>query len=215
MHDRVTTVIFCKPLARAKRRLAGRFAPADRAALVRAMLTDVIEAAGAASALGPVLLCTADPELGALAEQRGAEWLLDPGDDDLNRAARAARQLACDRGVRALLLLPADLPCVTAEDLDRLAQLGPAAAVRARDGGTNALLIDPRAPFDFRFGPHSFEAHGAAARRGGQRLQCLLGGGLVDDLDTPQMVDRLAPARVAPRTAAFLAQSRPPFGRVA
>jgi 2-phospho-L-lactate guanylyltransferase len=215
MDDAVTAVIFCKPLAQAKRRLAGRFAPPDRAALVRAMLTDVIAAAWAAPAIGPVLLCTRDAELGAFGRHRGAEWLPDPGDEDLNRAAQAARQAACARGVRALLLLPADLPCVTGEDLDRLARLGPAAGVRARDGGTNALLIDPRAPFDFRFGPHSFEAHGAAVRRRGQRLQCLLGGGLVDDLDTPQMVDRLAAARVAPHTAAFLAQARHPVGRVA
>jgi 2-phospho-L-lactate guanylyltransferase len=203
--DRVSIVILCKPLALAKQRLAPRFAPVERAALAEAMLRDVVTAAVDARSAAEVTVQSSDCEVGRIAREMGADWRPEAADQGLNTAAAYALEHARQHGGRRLILLPADLPCARGTDIDRLARLGPAAGVRARDGGTNALLLDPSKPFDFHYGPGSFADHMAEAMRNGSPLRCLFGSRLIDDIDTPAAVGRLVHARPGMATAAFLA----------
>jgi 2-phospho-L-lactate guanylyltransferase len=138
------------PFRSGKTRLA--LPPEERAELEVAMLARVL---AAAVAVGPTLLVTTDAALG---KRFGVEVVPDPGGGQ--GAAVAAGLARVDAS--SALVVNADLPLATAEDLLELAAAAPA-LVPAADGTTNALaLVDPAA-FRPVYGPGSarrFEALG-------------------------------------------------------
>jgi len=101
------------------------------------------------------------------------------------------------------LVVNADLPCVTADDLEALTDAIPAhglALVEAADGTTNALGLSSPSVFAPVYGPGSAD-----------RFRGLTAGSvtvsvpnLVDDVDTLADLERLF-ARCGPRTQACLA----------
>lgn len=166
----------------AKRRLP----PEIRAAVARAMLGDVVEAA---LAVGRVLVVTDD----AGAVPPGAEAVADPGG---GQGAAVAAGLGRVEG--HALVVNADLPCATAAALTRLAGYG-LALVAARDGTTNALSLPDPAVFAPLYGPGSagrFLAH--APFRLAEIVE------LAADVDTLADLERLA-GRAGSRTRALLA----------
>ncbi|MFF2623463.1 2-phospho-L-lactate guanylyltransferase [Oerskovia jenensis] len=85
-----------------------------------------------------------------------------------------------------LLVAHADLPALTAEDVDALlAEDAPVVVATDRTrSGTNLLVLDAGAPFTFRFGVGSLEAHRAEAERRGVRAVVVQRTGTAVDLDT-------------------------------
>ena len=85
------------------------------------------------------------------------------------RCAGLARAAA--RGFDGALLVPGDCPLVDAAELDALIEASAGrevVIVPDRHGtGTNALLVDPRGPFEPQFGPGSRERHVEQAERRG------------------------------------------------
>ncbi|MFD6164489.1 2-phospho-L-lactate guanylyltransferase [Oerskovia sp. NPDC060287] len=112
----------------------------------------------------------------------------------LNAALDVGRELVVDtsgpgegaaRPAR-LLVAHADLPALTVEDVEALlAEEAPVvvATDRARSG-TNLLVLAADAPFTFRFGAGSLEAHLAEAARQGVRAAVVQRTGTAVDLDT-------------------------------
>jgi 2-phospho-L-lactate guanylyltransferase len=89
------------------------------------------------------------------------------------------------------LVLPADLPLVTSEDIEALIDLvdPPPAVILAPDrrrDGTNALLAFPPALIEYAFGPSSYDRHRAEALAAGVRLAICDRPGLALDLDLPE-----------------------------
>ena len=138
------------PFRSGKSRLA---LPAEaREAMARSMLATVL---AAAKQIGRTLLVTDDD---ALAARFGVEHVPDPGGGQ--GAAVAAGIDHADE--TPVLVVNADLPRATAEDLEALAAAAPA-LVAAADGTTNALALTVPAAFEPLFGPGSalrFEALG-------------------------------------------------------
>jgi len=94
-------------------------------------------------------------------------------------------------GIARLLILPADLPQLSARDIELLAATpaGEIAISPDRHGtGTNALSLPlPQAAgFAFAFGPDSFAAHHAEAERLGLRIGEVHSSGLAKDIDMPE-----------------------------
>lgn len=118
----------------------------------------------------------------------------DPG-GGLNAALDAARQVLIGEGASELLVLHADLPLVTAAEIDQLVESGRrtgfALATDAAGTGTNALYIAPPAPFRFQFGVGSRFRHLEEAARLGLDARLLRSHGLEFDLDGPADLDRL------------------------
>lgn len=112
----------------------------------------------------------------------------------LNAALDVGRELVVDtsgpgegaaRPAR-LLVAHADLPALTVEDVEALlAEEAPVvvATDRARSG-TNLLVLAADAPFTFRFGAGSLEAHLAEAAQQGVRAAVVQRTGTAVDLDT-------------------------------
>ena len=179
-----------KDLVHAKQRLVCVLDPAQRRALARAMLVDVLRAVAAAG-LDRVVVVTREPEVSALARAFGAEPMAEAENRGHTAAVAAAQADAASAGADAFLTIPGDVPCVTATEIRTLvaALTGPPAAVFApsRSGlGTNGALLAPPAAMSLRFGEPSFDDHLAAARALGlqPRIVTLPGLGLdIDDAD--------------------------------
>ena len=179
-----------KDLVNAKQRLVGALSPAERMALARAMLHDVLRTLVAASLDGRWVV-TRDPEVAAIARDFGVEVVR----EELNRghtaAVAAAQREATARGAHVFATIPGDTPCVTAEEIGLLvarATGGPRAAVFApsRSGlGTNGVALAPPATMPLTFGEPSFENHLRTARERGLAPCVLMLPGLGLDIDGP------------------------------
>lgn len=167
----VQVIVPAKRLAEAKSRLRPCLGDSDREALVLDMLGHVVRTARAATRVADVALVTHDARIARGAEAAGARVLADRG-HDLNASLRAAMHDGAVAEAGAWLILPADLPNLTAPAIDAvLAQIessGRMAIVSDQHlSGTNALAWRG-APFDdFRFGHDSFAAHRHAAGAAG------------------------------------------------
>jgi 2-phospho-L-lactate/phosphoenolpyruvate guanylyltransferase len=183
----VYAVVPVKDLRGTKSRLAPVLDPGARAGLTLYMMGRVV---GAIREAGIEDVCVVSPDRMVLeeAKRRGATPLIQES-RGLNPALEEGRRRAMGLGASKLLVLPADLPLLDAEDV--LAVLreagGEPTVVIAPDGarsGTNALLIQPPDVLPFAFGTGSFEAHVGAARRRGLDVRVCERSHLAFDLDT-------------------------------
>ena len=168
--------------ADAKRRLPG----AIRAAAAVAMLGDVV---AAALEVGPVLVVTEDPAV----VPPDARVVVDPGG-----GLGAAVAIGLEEIDGHALVVNADLPCVTAAALRRLAGAG-LALVEARDGTTNALSLPDPSRFAPLYGPGSaerFRGHARFSRAEIPELEL--------DVDVEADLHRVT-LPLGPRTSALLA----------
>lgn len=183
-------LIAIKARARCKTRLAPALAPADRLHLVRSMLAAVLAAAGDAHTVRQVIVVSPERD-GVPAD---VPVLADTG-ESLNDALTQAHRLLRDFGCRETVILPADLPGITAADVDGLVHAGRCGGFAiAPDGagtGTNALCLVSAQPFRFQFGADSQRLHLAEAARLGLAPRVVLLPGLQFDVDSPADLDRL------------------------
>jgi 2-phospho-L-lactate/phosphoenolpyruvate guanylyltransferase len=205
--ERTWALVPLRGLSSAKTRLGPDLDPAARRQLVEALLRRTLLAARDARSIAGTVVVTKDPEVAGMAQAAHAVGLVEsvPG---LNEAIDAARSVAIGRGATAVLVLPADLPAVSAEAIDAIVAAATAAAtaeapaagmvalVTDRHGrGTNALLLSPPGVIDPAFGEGSRGAHRAAAARAGAAW-LEIPGPLSLDLDTP--ADLLVAAAALP-----------------
>lgn len=178
-----------KELSQAKARLAPVLDGERRRELALALYRDVLAAALACPALDGVAVVSRDRDALTLAVEAGAEGLPEPG--GLNEALTSASQTMAKRGVDRLVVLAADLPLATPDDIATIAQAdADVALVPSKDGGTNALALAPGA-IAFRFGPDSARRHLAAADAADLRSLQLELPTLALDIDTPADLARL------------------------
>ena len=182
----IVAVVPMKPLRQSKTRLAGVLSQQERADLSLAMFGRVV--AAAQDTLGAVWVVGGDDAVRKTAECLGAVWHEDPG-NDLNDSVSFALDMACKNELSAIYL-PADLPFVTAADIDKVVQasgegetltLSPA----QQDGGTNAMLVPQCLSFPPMLGKDSFRQHKRQAESLRIPYAVCLSEGLALDLDTP------------------------------
>ena len=180
-----------KELAQAKARLAPVLDDAARRGLALAVFRDVLAAALACPALDAVAVVTRDEEVLTIAGEAGAEGLPEPG--GLNEALTSAAETLGQRDAGRLVVLAADLPLATSDDIAAVAHARTDVAVApSRDGGTNALALPlPVGTIAFRFGLDSARRHLAGAEEAGLQSLRLDLPNLAFDLDTPEDLAQL------------------------
>ena len=168
---RPTVVVPVRTEPTVKRRLAHVLDPQERRELVRAMFGHVI---GVLSDCGlRVVALSPRP----LAPDVDIETWIERG-----RGLNAAIDEATLRTGAPVLIVHADLPLVARNDIEAvLAAPGDVVIARARDGGTNALLMRTR--IRSAFGASSALAHAARARAAGLRAHVIDRPGLALDVD--------------------------------
>jgi len=196
---RVIALVPVRGLEGAKARLGEVLDAEERRSLVERLLSRTVEAAAAAPGVALVAVVSPDPAVLELGARHGAEGVLQAG-GGLNEGLAAGRAWAEDAGADAILVVPGDLPAVSAAELGRA--VGAARDLLARPAaggavpraivtlvpdragtGTNLLLVAPPRAIELHFGEGSRAAHETAARAAGAAY-VELDGPLGLDLDT-------------------------------
>ncbi len=184
-------IVPVKPLRRGKSRLAGALSEDERTELNRSLLQNTLKTLSELKEVEEVLVISRDPHALTIARNYGARTVREDGQPELNTALKRATVIAQVYATGAVLILPADLPLITAEDVRTLiARAGePPSVVIAPDRhgtGTNALLISPSGLIEYDFGENSFQRHCQRAREAGARLEIVNLPSLGLDLDLPE-----------------------------
>lgn len=200
-----------------KQRLSGLLSDHERVRVVVALLADVL---GALTAVPPIeRILVVAPNGVRLPSQLDVSVTLLPERSavgsgqpaGLNTALVSAQQTASAEGADRLLVIPADLPLLTPEDVGALLSALPTSEARhgvviAPDGtesGTNALLLSPPTALGPMFGMQSFSRHVAQAASRGLPCVIVRRPNLALDLDTPADVARLLVTGRAGQTLAL------------
>lgn len=184
-------IVPVKPLRRGKSRLAGALSEDERTELNRALLRHTLKTLSELKELEEVLVISRDPQALTFARNYGARTVREDGQPELNTALKRATVIAQVYATRGVLVLPADLPLVSREDVLALIEraVDPPVVVIAPDRhekGTNALLISPSGLIEYDFGENSFQRHCELVKKSGARLEVLNLPTLGLDLDLPE-----------------------------
>ncbi len=194
--DRVIAIVPVRALEGAKSRLGDVLDAEERRDLVSGLLRRTLDALRDARGVDAVLVVSGDEDVLDLARAGGATALRQIG-GGLNAALEQARAAAIELGATRLVVVPGDLPLVSAAALDGF--LSAVEAARApgvgsplvglvtdrHRRGTNALVLVPPDVIPFAFGGDSRLAHTCLASAAGA-CYVELGGPLDLDLDTPE-----------------------------
>ena len=112
-----------KNLATAKQRLASVLDKPRRTELAQAMLLDVLHAV-ANCADKQVAMVTTDPYAASLAQEFNFETISDNNVSE-TAAIELATQVCESRGIESTLVIPGDIPLITAQELDQILQAAP------------------------------------------------------------------------------------------
>jgi 2-phospho-L-lactate/phosphoenolpyruvate guanylyltransferase len=127
----------------------------------------------------------------ALTREMGGRTVLEDGAPQFNTALKRATTVARLQGAHAVLILPADLPLITAADVMELLAHGrqPPVVVIAPDrrgNGTNGLLVNPAGLIEYGYGPGSNFRHAERAAAKGARVEIFPSETIGLDLDLPE-----------------------------
>lgn len=193
-------IVPVKPLRRGKSRLAGTLSEDERTQLNQLLLEHTLKTLNDLKEIEHILVVSRDPAALSFAQKHGARTVLENGSPQLNTALQRATVVAQVYATRGVMVLPADLPLITRDDILALLEraTNPPVVVIAPDRheeGTNALLISPAGLIDYDFGPGSYQRHCERAIAAGARLEVVTLPSLGLDLDLPEdleMVRNLA-----------------------
>ena len=194
----VWAIVPVKPLRRGKSRLAEMLSEDERAELNSRLLTHTLETLKNTPDVEEVLVVSRDPKALAIAHDLNARTILENGSPQLNTALARATAVAKMYTTNGVLVLPADLPLISQEDVEKLiaaANEHKRVVVITPDrhkNGTNALLISPAGMIEYDYGENSFNRHCERAREAGARLEICELPSIELDLDLPEDLELVA-----------------------
>lgn len=196
-------IIPVKPLRRGKSRLAEILSEEDRSRLNHHLFTHTIDVLLQVEAISDILVVSRDSNVLTEARDKGVRTVTENGTPELNSALRRASLFSNVFSTEGVLIVPADLPLLTPEDVtDFLAQrTKPPMLVISPDRlrlGTNMLFIDPADLITFSFGTDSFEKHCVLAGQKGAEVIVYENERIALDLDIPEDYEILRSKSVIP-----------------
>lgn len=188
MKPDLTAIIPLRNREGGKTRLAESFTPVQRECLVRAMAETVLDAVLDSGVVSQIVLVTRDPVFAqeVIGSRTGVRIVHQPARfPGLSGALDFGRESATSTSI---LILFADLPMITADDIRSVAASESRVVLlpdRHQDG-TNGVLVrhDPDAEFQFRFGESSFSKHLLETDRLWWDRSVIERNGTATDLDT-------------------------------
>lgn len=183
-------IIPVKPLNRAKSRLAEVLTPEQRQQLAETMLRHVLDVVRTVPQILGTLVISRDSKVLTIAREYGAHTVQESGAPELNQALMRATQVVARWKGSAVLILPADLPLINAEDITAMVTLGReddtvVIATDQHQDGTNAMFVRPPGLFTYAYGPGSYQRHSQLAREAGATVKTYHSERLLLDIDVP------------------------------
>jgi len=190
-------IVPVKPLRLGKSRLAEMLSEDERADLNGRLLVHTLTTLAEIPEIEHVLVISRDPAALSLARSHGARTVQENGNPQLNLALARATVVVKNYHTHGVLIVPADLPLLTPQDLRLMLDhaTNPPVVVVAPDRhkeGTNGLLICPVGLIEYEFGPGSFQRHCAQAIKAGARLEIVDLPSLALDMDLPEDLDQVS-----------------------
>ena len=184
----VFAVVPVKTLQKSKTRLSIVLDPQERNILTLTMLEDVLRAITSSIECQTVLI-SSDPRVQGLANNFRVAYLPERK-QGLNQAIKQATEWCIQNNAESVLVLPADIPLITPEDINQIVKLGSESSSLvispSQNGGTNALLQKPPNLIPTCFGPHSFAKHLNEAIARGIMAKVYRSQRLTMDIDSPE-----------------------------
>lgn len=193
----IFAIIPVKRFENSKTRLAPLLGLQDRIQLAGLMLQDTLAALTASGCFEEILVVTGDLRAREIAASRGARIIIQESDAGVNSAVALADAYSEKAGAHATVVVPQDLPLMTAADMKQVCAFaagGPCVAVcpSLRFDGTNILLRKPPLAIATHYDNDSYENHLRAAKAAGLRTEIINSKNLMFDLDTPEDARELA-----------------------
>lgn len=199
---RLAIIVPVKSPQQGKSRLGAVMRECHRYKLNLGLLSRTLNEAGKLKDVADVIVVSKSPEVLEQAIQHGFKSCPESTGCDLNDAIAIGARAAQDTGATEIMVLPVDLPWLSADRLHR-------AIVEFRNScdvmivtdfagsGTNLLLWRPVGLAVFQFGEGSAGRHAEAARGLGLRVRVREDALLSFDLDTPSDLDLWSRGRQA------------------
>jgi 2-phospho-L-lactate guanylyltransferase len=187
----VWVIIPVKPLTRAKSRLSGVLSQEAREELAESLLRHVIGVVREVPQVAGTLVISRDTRALAIARELGTHTVQESGAPELNTALMRATQVVHGWGGGAVLILPADLPLLSGEDIVGMIEQGQergtvVIATDRNDNGTNAMLVRPPGLIPYAYGQGSFHRHVMLAHQAGAVVRVYHSTRLLLDIDMPE-----------------------------
>ena len=190
MHHTLWAIVPVKSLPDSKRRLAHILSSAERADLIHGFLQRTLQVLNDVYEVDRILVVSSDDRVLTTAVAHGTDVLIEESAQGLNTAVHNALTIATQSYATSALILPADLPYITANDVRQLSQTAqdnPQTIIITPDtqqSGTNALLLPLPTKFNCRYGIDSYHQHQQQAQRQTLPIYTLTMPNLAFDLDT-------------------------------
>jgi len=160
----ISALIPVKNLSAGKSRLSEVLSPAQREKLSAFMLQKLLQVLQWSGRFDLICVVTHDVRVGQIGQNYEARVIWEPEPTNENQALGYATEICHSLGVESLLVLPADIPFLTVQDIEVIligSTQGPKVILcPSKEGtGTNALLRTPPNAIPARFGPNSFSLH--------------------------------------------------------
>ena len=183
-------IIPVKPLKNAKSRLAPVLLPNQRFELAQAMFRHVLSVTASVGQVTGVLVISRDTKALAIARELGAKTLQEGAFSNLNPALLRATMVVKSWRADTVLILPADLPFINADDIRAMILLAQEKSLviatdRERDG-TNALLVRPPGAISYEYGRGSYRRHISLAEEADLCVSLYQSDRTALDIDVPQ-----------------------------
>ena len=184
-------IVPVKPIRRGKSRLAGVLSEEERTELNTFLFENTMHALVNVNRIDQILVISRDPSVLSIARQYKTRTLQEDSSSNLNLALKLATKMAQIYETRELLILPADLPLITSDEVDQMLDLSgsPPEMIIAPDrhfSGTNALYINPIGDIKYHYGPNSYQLHVMDAETHGFLIKKHITSCLGFDLDLPE-----------------------------
>jgi len=190
-------VVPVKPIRRGKSRLAGVLSEKERTDLNTFLFEHTMQVLVGVERIDQILVISRDPLVLSLARQYKTRTLQEDSNSNLNLALKLASRMAQAYETREMLIIPADLPLITTDEIDQFLGLAgnPPELIIAPDrhmSGTNALYVNPIGNIEYHYGPDSYHHHLNEAKTLGYAVKTRITPLLGFDLDFPEDLDIFA-----------------------
>ncbi len=176
-----------------KGRLGTLLTGREKKQLQISMLEDTLAALARAKKLGHTFIVSSDPDILKLAEWYGAGAITEEKDAGVNEAVE--RAIAELDGYDGWIMIPADLPLITANDIKTaltLVRMGSSVVISPSEdySGTNLLLMSRGSSIPLHYDDDSFNKHVREASDRGIRFSVYYSENVAFDIDRAGDVHR-------------------------
>ncbi|NPV76771.1 MAG: 2-phospho-L-lactate guanylyltransferase [Anaerolineae bacterium] len=191
----ICAVVPVKPFDEGKTRLSSVLSKDERSNLNLNLFINTLQVLYEVAQITKVIVTSRDPFALSIADRYGATALKEEG-STLNQALENATKVALQETISRILIIPTDLPLLSASDLKLFISLSPTEkgigiAPDRRCEGTNLLLTTPPGVILYKFGANSFNRHIEQAVGKGLAVGTIHLPNLGLDLDLPEDLEFL------------------------